>query len=257
MINNGTMYDLYRETLTDKGKAILESCIIPLGEEELMKELLEDIKIFHTEYKDIKSIMDFTDIQIEQLRVSKPQKLFIISYINSVKTIKENKVKAREAMKIRVRSEEFSFILTTFNRLLWQAMIEKAYVFKHHLIGKLYVICRENAICKPKMKWKESKANKNAIIERGGLPKIELDARRAKYNKEDYKGEEWIERHDPFNLVIKWKRSAYANLKLPSIKDFNMQLVRTGVGNGVVNKLKDVRDNNKLEELLIKYQRNE
>ena len=90
---------------------------------------------------------------------------------------------------------------------------------------------------------------------KGGIARIELEARTADYKGEDYKGEEWIERHDPFNLIIKWRRSSYANLKLPTIKDFNMKLCRTGVGNGVINALKDERDNNKLEDLIIKYHR--
>jgi hypothetical protein len=103
------------------------------------------------------------------------------------------------------------------------------------------------------MKWKESLANKQAIIDKGGIPRIELEARRAEFNNEEYNGEEWIERHDPFNLAVKWRRSTYANLLLPSIKDFNMKLVRTGRGFGVIDALKEKRDNNKLEDLLIKY----
>ena len=34
-----------------------------------------------------------------------------------------------------------------------------------------------------------------------------------------------------------------------------MKLCRTGIGNGVINALKDERDNNKLEDLIIKYHR--
>lgn len=255
MINNETMYNLYKEALSDKGRAILDSCTISNPEQDLMLEILEGIKVIYPEYINVKSIIEFTDEQVATLNVSKPQKLFIDNYITTYKNIKLNQIKASVASKAPVNKVEFSFILTTFNRLLWRAMIDKAYKFKHNLIGVIYVVCRENPICKPKMKWKESKANKQAIIDKGGIPRVELEARMAEFNNEDYKGEEWIERHDPFNLAIKWRRSSYANLKLPTIKDFNMKLCRTGVGNGVVDALKEARDNNKLEDLLIKYHR--
>lgn len=255
MINNDTMYGLYKEALSDKGRAILASCITTEVEEELIHEILTDIKIFHPEFKHINNVIEFTPADIKTLRMSPNNIKFLTSYINTINTMKVNKVKAREVSKIKINKVEFSYILTTFNRLLWRAMIDKAYIFKDTLIGSLGVVCRENAICKPKMKWKESKANKQAIIDKGGIARIELEARTADYKGEDYKGEEWIERHDPFNLIIKWRRSSYANLKLPTIKDFNMKLCRTGVGNGVINALKDERDNNKLEDLIIKYHR--
>jgi hypothetical protein len=253
MINNDTMYGLYKEALSDKGRAILASCVTTQVEEDLIAELLNTIKIFHPEHINVKSVLEFTNTDLKALRMSKQNFTFITSYINTINTMKANKIKSREASKLLINKTEFSFILTTFNRLLWKAMIDKAYVFKDSMIGSIYVVCRENAICKPKMKWKESKANKQAILDKGGIARIELEARTAEYNNEDYKGEEWIERHDPFNLIIKWRRSSYANLKLPTIKDFNMKLCRTGASNGVVNFLKDERDNNKLEDLLIKY----
>jgi len=253
MINNITMYGFYKEALSDKGRAILNSCTISSIEEELMNELFKDIKVFHPEYSIYNSILDLTPENIKTLRISPSQHLFITNYITTSKTMKENKIKSIEASKILVNQVEFSFILTTFNRLLWTALIEKAYVFKHKLLGSFFVLCRENAICKPKMKWKESKANKKEIIEKGGIPRIELEARKAAFNNEEYNGEEWIERHDPFNLIIKWRRSPYANLTLPTIKDYNMKLVKTGRGLGVIDALKEKRDNNKLEDLLIKY----
>ncbi len=253
MINNETMYSFYKEVLSDKGRAILGSCFIFTVEEDLMIELFKDIKTFHPEYINTNSILDLTIEQQKALRVSTHQHLFISNYVNTVNAIRENKKKAQIASKVLVNQSEFSFILITFNRLLWRALIDKAYKFKHKLIGSFYVVCRENPICKPKMKWKESLANRQAILDKGGLPRIELEARTAEFNNEDYKGEEWIERHDPFNLSIKWRRSNYANLLLPSIKDFNMKLVKTGIGNGVINALKEERDNNKLEDLLIKY----
>jgi len=253
MINNETMYSFYKEALSEKSRAILDSCLTSPAEEDLMLEIFNDIKTFHPEYINVTSILDLKQEEIDALRVSKTQSLFILNYIHTHNTMRENKKKAREAAKIIVNQSEFSFILITFNRLLWKALIEKAYRFKHKLIGSFYVVCRENPICKPKMKWKESLANKQAIIDKGGTPRLELEARKAAFNKEEYKGEEWIERHDPFNLSLKWRRSSYANLTLPTIKDFNMKLVKTGVGNGVINALKDMRDNNKLEDLLIKY----
>lgn len=247
------MYGLYKEALSDKGRAILASCVTSEVEDNLAEELLNDIKSIHPEHKDIKSVIDFTTEEIKALKISNNNFKFLTSYRNTVTTMKSNKIKAREVSKVLINKTEFSFILTTFNRLLWKAMIDKAYVFKDSMIGSFGVVCRENAICKPKMKWKESKANKQAIIDRGGLARIELDARTADFKGESYEGEEWIERHDPFNLIIKWRRSSYANLKLPTIKDFNMKLCRTGAGNGVINALKDKRDNNKLEDLIIKY----
>lgn len=247
------MYNFYKEALSDKGRAILGSCLISPVEEDLMVELFNDIKTFHPEYINTSSIMALTTEQRETLRVSSHQKLFISNYVNTINTMKENKKKAQEVSKLLINQGQFSFILTTFNKLLWTALIEKSYKFKHKLIGSFYVVCRENPICKPKMKWKESLSNKQAIIDRGGIPRIELEARRAEFNNEEYKGEEWVERHEPFNLAIKWRRSTYANLLLPSIKDFNMKLVRTGRGYGVIDALKEKRDNNKLEDLLIKY----
>lgn len=247
------MYNLYKEALSDKGRAILDSCSITVAEEALMLELLESIKKFHPEFNHIKTITDFTTDEVKTLRVGKQQKLFIDSYINTYTIILENQIKARVASKIHINKVQFSYILINFNRLLWRAMIDKAYVFKHKLIGSIYVVCRENPICKPKMKWKESLANKQAILDKGGKPRIELQAREAEFNGTEYIGEEWIERHDPFNLAIKWRRSVYANLKVATIKDFNLKLVRTGIGNGVVDALKEERDNNKLEDLIIKY----
>jgi hypothetical protein len=247
------MYGLYKEALSDKGRAILASCVTSEVEEALIEELLIDIKSIHPEHKAITTVMEFTDDDIKRLKISESNFKFLNSYINTITTMKNNKLKARNVSKILINKTEFSFVLTTFNRLLWKAMIDKAYVFKDSMIGSIAVVCRENAICKPKMKWKESKANKQAIIDNGGTARIELEARTADFKGEDYEGEEWIERHDPFNLIIKWRRSSYANLKLPTIKDFNMKLCRTGTGNGVINALKDARDNNKLEDLLIKY----
>lgn len=253
MINNETMYSFYKEALSDKGRAILGSCLMSSIEEDLMVELFNDIKTFHPEHSNKSSILALNAKQIKELRVSPHQKLFISNYIDTINTMKENKKKAAEVSKLLINQGQFSFILITFNRLLWTALIEKSYKFKHKLIGSFYVVCRENPICKPKMKWKESLSNKQAIIDRGGIPRVELEARKAEFNNEEYKGEEWIERHDPFNLAIKWRRSSYANLLLPSIKDFNMKLVRTGRDVGVIDALKEKRDNNKLEDLLIKY----
>ena len=251
MINNDTMYGLYKDALSDKGRAILASCITNPIEEELIKEILNDIKTFHPEFNNINTVLDFTDSDIKTLRISPNSFKFMLSYINTIKTMVDNKIKARKVSEIKINKVEFSFILYTFNRLLWKVMIDKAYVFKDTLIGLLYVVCRENAICKPKMNWKESKANRQAIIDKGGIARIELEARTAEYKDEEYHGEEWIERHDPFNVIIKWRRSSYANLKLPTIKDFNMKLIRGE--SSVMNYLKEIRDNNKLEDLLIKY----
>jgi hypothetical protein len=253
MINNLTMYQLYKEALLEKSKAILASCTISELEYEMMVELFDTIKSFHPEYKEVKSITDLKLEDIEKLRISPSQFLFIKSYLLSISVIKQNKEKALLINKVKINNTHFNFILLTFNRLLWKAMIEKSYVFKHKFIGSLQVVCRENEMCKPKLKWKESLANKKAIEEKGGKPRIELEAKTAEFKEEDYKGEEWIERHDPFNVTIKWRRSTYANLKVPTIKDFTMKLCRTGKNNGVVNALKEARDNNKLEDLLIKY----
>lgn len=257
MINNETFYMFYKEVLADKGRTLRASCTIPIIEYNLMLDILEDIKTIYPEYSNYKCVTDFTVEELKSLDIKPTYKLFIQNYIKTTEIIKDNDKKFLEITKIKYTQQEFNFILLTFNRLLWKAIIDEAYVFKHYLIGKLYAVCRENPICKPKMKWKESKANKKAIIDRGGIPRVELEARTAEFNNEEYKGEEWIERHDPFNVTIKWRRSAYSAGKISTIKDFNMNLVRTGVGNGVVNYLKDVRDNNKLEDLLIKYQQND
>lgn len=249
------MYDLYKEALSEKGKAILASCSISDLEYEMMQDLFNTIKTFHSEHKDVKSITDLSAEDIEKLRISPSQSLFITSYLRSIVIIKENKEKVLLINRIKINNTHFNFVLLTFNRLLWKAMIDKAYVFKHKFIGTIQVVCRENEMCKPKLKWKESLANKKAIEEKGGKARIELEARTAEFNNEDYKGEDWIERHDPFNVTIKWRRSIYANLKVPTIKDFTMKLCRTGKANGVVDALREERDNNKLEDLLIKYYR--
>lgn len=251
MINNDTMYGLYKDALSDKGRAILASCITNPIEEELIIDILNDIKDIHPEFNNIKTVLDFTNEDIKNLRINPNSLKFMLSYINTIKTMNINKIKAREISKIKINKTEFAFILYTFNKLLWKTMIDKAYVFKDSLIGSLYVVCRENSICKPKMNWKESKANRQSIIDKGGIVRIELEARTAEYKNEEYHGEAWIERHEPFNVIIKWRRSSYANLKLPTIKDFNMKLIRGE--SSVVNYLKDIRDNNKLEDLLIKY----
>lgn len=258
MINNDTMYGFYKETLKHKHDTIINSCTITDLEKELMDDLLKDIKTFHPEYKDRTSILNFTPKEISELRVSKSQALFITTYLNSHKVIQENRIKAKEECTIKLTSSQFSFVLLTFNKLLWQAIINEAYVFKYGLIGRIYAVCRKNESCKPKMNWKASLANRQAIIDKGGIPRVELEARRAAFYNEQYDGEAWVEKHDPFNLTIIWKRTAYSVGQIPSSKDFAMKLVKPNTvnDNSVITALKNMRDNNRLDDLIIKYQRN-
>lgn len=249
------MYGLYKEARQENAQTIINACTISNIEEELMMELLKDIKIFHPEYNNVKSILDIPDEDINKLRISPSQLLFINSYKKSITIIKANVLKANTLSTIPTTLVQFSFILYTFNKLLWKAMIEKAYIFKHPFIGKFLVLCREDAVCRPSINWKDSNNNRKTIIENGNIPKIELEARTADFNNQDYKGEDWVTRHKPFNLRIKWQRSSYAGMILPTIRDYNMKLCKTSKGNGVVDALKAMNDNNKLEDLLIKYYR--
>lgn len=256
MINNDTMYGFYKETLKHKYDTIIKACIITDLEQELMIELLQDIKKFHPEHRIKKTILDFSDIEIQQLKVNKSQLLFINNYITTYKTIQGNKIKAKEECAIKLTNNQFSFILATFNRLLWKAIIEEAYIFKHNLIGRIYAVCRKNESCKPKMNWKASLINRQAIIDKGGIPRVELDARRADFYNQTYEGEKWVETHEPFNVAIVWKRTAYSVSQIPTSKDYAIKLVKSATGDGVIAALKDMRDNNRLDDLIIKYQRN-
>jgi len=257
MINNATMYGFYKETLKYKADTINNSCVITPLENELMVELFKDIKTFHPEYKDRTSIVNFTTEEIKHLRISPAQHLFVTNYITTHKTIRDNNIKAKEVAKIRLTLTQFSFILATFNRLLWEAIIYEAYVFKYSLIGRIYAVCRKNESCKPKMNWKVSLSNRKAILDKGGIPRVELDARRAEFYNEKYEGEKWVEKHEPFNVAIIWKRTAYSVGQIPSSKDFGMKLVKaTYTGNGVIDALKELRDNNRLDDLIIKYKGN-
>lgn len=257
MINNATMYGFYKEVLTHKHDTIIKSCTITPLEEELMSNLLEDIKKIHPEHKDKGSIVNYSIADINKLKISKAQKLFISSYLTTYRTIRENKIKAKETSELKLTQSQFSFILATFNRLLWKAIIDEAYVFKYGLIGRIYAVCRKNESCKPKMNWKASLTNKQAIIDRGGIPRVELDARRAEFYNQQYEGEKWIETNEPFNVTIIWKRTFYSVTQIPTSKDFGMKLVKANyTGNGVIDALKEIRDNNRLDNLLIKYKRN-
>jgi len=256
MINNATMYGFYKETLTYKADTINNSCVITPLEEELMLELFNDIKSFHPEYKDRTSIVNFTTDEIKNLRISPSQSLFVTNYVTAYKTIRDNKIKAKEVAKIRLTLTQFSFILATFNKLLWKAIIDEAYMFKYSLIGRIHAVCRQNASCKPKMNWQASLNNRKAILNKGGIPRVELDARRAEFYNEQYEGERWIEKHEPFNVSIIWKRTAYSVGQIPNSRDFAMKLVKSNSGDGVIEALKQERDNNRLDDLIIKYKRN-
>ena len=63
------MYGLYKEALSDKGRAILASCITTEVEEELIHEILTDIKIFHPEFKHINNVIEFTPADIKTLPI--------------------------------------------------------------------------------------------------------------------------------------------------------------------------------------------
>jgi len=254
MINNEAMFGFYKEALIYKHDNIINSCIISPLEEELMVELLQDIKKYHPEYGYITTITDFNAQELASLRISPSQRLFITNYINSINIIKENKVKAKDISTLKITKAQFSFILSTFNKLLWKAIIDEAYVFKYGLIGRIHAVCRKNESCKPKMNWKISLDNKQKILEKGGIPRVELEARSAEFYNKQYDGEKWIELHDPFNVTIIWKRTAYSINQIPTSKDFAMKLVRAS--NGVVQALKATRDNNRLDDLLIKYKSN-
>jgi len=210
MINNATMYGFYKETLKYKKDTIINSCTFTPLEEELMVELLTTIKELHPEYANKTSIINFTIEELKLLRINQHQKLFIHNYRITHKTIRDNKLKAMEVGKVPLTLTQFSFILATFNRLLWQAIINESYIFKYSLLGRIYAVCRKNDSCKPKMNWKASLANRQAILDKGGIPRIEMDARRAEFYNEQYDGEKWVESQDPFNVTIIWKRTAYS-----------------------------------------------
>lgn len=256
MINNDTMYGFYKEALRHKYDTIVGACTITDLEKDLMVELLNDIKNIHPEHRIKKTIVDFNDIEISQLKINKAQRLFITNYINTYKTIQANKAKAKEECAIKITNNQFSFVLATFNRLLWQAIIDEAYVFKYNLIGRIQAVCRKNESCKPKMNWKASLTNRQAIINKGGIPRVELDARRAEFYNQTYEGERWVETHEPFNVAIVWKRTFYSTTQIPTSKDYAMKLVKSSNGDGVIAALKETRDNNRLDDLIIKYQRN-
>ena len=63
------MYGLYKEALSDKGRAILASCITTEVEEELIHEILTDIKIFHPENKHINNVIKYTPANIKTIPI--------------------------------------------------------------------------------------------------------------------------------------------------------------------------------------------
>ena len=249
------MYELYKDSKKDEAKVIVDSCKIPATEEALMIEVIQLIQDIHPEFSSIKDTLLLTTEQINSLRINKHQKLFILNYNETKKTIKANIEKAKEVQQVKMTLTIFSFILVTFNRLLWKTIIDKAYTFKHTMIGSIYTVCREDNKCSPTPNWQVTKKNKEKLLAQGLQPRYELEARTAEFNNEEYNGVEFVEKYKPFNVILKWRRSSYANLATPDIRNFAMQLTRKDNGTGARDYLKRVRDENKLEDLLIKYHR--
>jgi hypothetical protein len=250
------MYTFYKDSLVDRAKVISSSCIIPAAEEALMLDVLDNIKDIHPEYSNITNTLSFNADDIEKLLINRHQKLFITNYNKTSQTIRENREKAAYITKPPITLTVFNFILLEFNRLLWKAMIDKAYIFKHNMIGHIYAYCRPDESCKPKPNWAVTAKNKKELLEKGLKPRYELEARTAEFNEEVYDGIPFVELNKPFNVAMKWRRSTYAKLITPDIKGFNMQLIRSNDGIGIRDYLKTVRDTQKLEDLLIKYQKN-
>lgn len=249
------MYEFYKDSKRDEAKVILDSCKISSTEEDIMVEVVQLIQDIHPEFSCIKDTLNFTTEDINNLRINKHQKLFITNYNQTKRTIQSNLDKAKEVGQVKMNLTVFSFILITFNRLLWKTIIDKAYTFKHNMIGAIYTVCREDNKCSPGANWQATSKNKKELIKKGLKPRYELEARTAEFEGKEYDGVEFVERYKPFNVVLKWRRSSYANLATPDIKSFIMQLTRSNDGIGARDYLKKVRDENKIEDLLIKYHR--
>lgn len=247
------MYEFYKDSKKDQAKVIVDSCKITSTEEELMKEVIQLIQDIHPEFSGITTTVTLTNEQVNQLRINKHHKLFILNYNKTKQIIQTNITKAKVIGTVSINLTVFSFILITFNRLLWRAIIDKAYTFKHNMIGSIYTVCREDAKCSPTPNWQKTKENKEKLLAKGLRPRYELEARTAEFKEEHYDGVAFVEKNKPFNVTLKWRRSSYANIATPDIRNFSMQLTRSNDGIGVRDYLKKVRDENKIEDLLIKY----
>lgn len=247
------MYSLYKDTIKDKAKEIGESCKLDDVAITLINEIIKEIQTKHPEYSKLTSTINLTNEQINNLNITKHSKLFITNHSETLKVIQLNKEKARQLYKVRITLVMFNYILVTFNRLLWKRIADYAYVFRHTMIGSFYIVCRENATCKPRPNWVKTKENKENLLSQGLKPRYELEAREAAFKGEHYDGVPFVERFKPFNLAFKWKRSKYANFTTPEIMNYNMEIVRSSSGKGFRDYLKRLRDENNLEDLLIKY----
>lgn len=102
----------------------------------------------------------------------------------------ENECKSLEDQKVSYNV--YKNVITKYNKKMLKYCIDTGKAFSNKYFGTLQLFYREADGVKRKVNWKLSNENKKAILERGGEPYLEKNAKAAEEAGVEYKGEKWI-----------------------------------------------------------------
>lgn len=251
MITTNTMYELHTISAQVKIDILVKEVVD-------LKRMLSAIDIYFEENKDLIP----NDSSLTLIKKGKGKK---VSYPSSNKYLyyniqiqqynvlyarlqpKKQELEILRSYKIPLRI--FAFILRRFNELLIQEILHNSYRLKDNVIGHIYLIVNKSK--KANINWGISLKNKQAILDRGGIPFIIEEAENAKLLGIDYKGEKWVEFLPEYRMFYNWKTVASNRIKLPNITNFSFQPLR-GV-NSAVSMLGDIEKKLSQEELISIY----
>ena len=247
MVDNNLMYRLYTEENNFKIKKLLEENMIHIENHKQLSLLLQENKLYIDRYcnNDLETILKSTNVNLVSTfpvipvydngkKINfKAITLYIDRYLWCNSLITKVKSQHKELQQRLVSKVLYNRILNSFNRKITDKIIEENYTFEAvPSFGKIYIIKNENH-CK-RVDWGKSNANKAKILAKGGIPYLKKD--------EDtymYKGEKWLEYHDPIDFFFHWGTKWITKELNPFIKDYKFKPAR---GNySIVTKLQQVK----------------